>query len=557
MMGKLVTDGEETQKTLGSFHQSFKVFMESQRQRQMDIDDDKCLESLYRVDPQGQIVTIEGKKEKLFPAAYRWILDTKEYKSLTDWRSHDCSSPRVLWVNGPAGTGKTMLLLGIISQIYDRPSNSSPGISYFFCDAQEEENNAMDALRSMVWLLLIQQPHLLSYVTEDHKRKGSKMFNGSNAFFLLKKTFVQMLKDEKLSPVYLAWDALDECAPGKPGAKDLLEVISESLNITGKSAGKVKWIVSSRPEVEVNKRLGRNNGSVVELDVQNHVEPMNAYIAHKLSELQQDLLYKQEDIAGMEAEICKRAQNTYLWVALVFRDIFEDRLSPRQAMNKIKESPDDIFALYDRMMARIDQQKNEQDKGYCKDLLAAVCFASRPLSKEEAHVLAGLPSNVGIDEILRFCGSFLVVRDGTIYMLHNTTREHLRKYFASREDDIHFQMFSRSVAAMSKDLRYNMYSLSPGSESAHIEPMKHDALTSIKYSCEFWVAHLRERSEPLADNGAVLGFLDIHFLHWLESLSLMHKVPSVFPAINDLLSKAEVRLPGRERNGISTSKLNN
>ncbi|KAJ5240664.1 uncharacterized protein N7469_002255 [Penicillium citrinum] len=102
-----------------------------------------------------------------------------------------------------------------------------------------------------------------------------------------------MLKDENLSPVYLAWDALDECAPGKPGVNNLLEVISE--------------------KVEVNKRLGRNNGSVVELDVQNHVEPVNAYIAHKLSELQQNLLYKQEDIAGMEAEIRERAQNTYLW----------------------------------------------------------------------------------------------------------------------------------------------------------------------------------------------------------------------------------------------------
>jgi hypothetical protein len=539
MMGKLVTDGEETQKILGSFHQTFKDFVESQAKMQMDKEDDDCLKDLYRIDPQSQIATIESKKEKLFPAAYKWILDTDEYHSLIDWS--DSSQARVLWLNGPAGTGKTMLMLGIISEIYEQSCYLYPGISYFFCQAQEEENSAIDTLRSLIWLLLIQQPHLLSHLTETHKRSGARMFNNPNAFFLLAKTFVQMLEDDRFTRVYLAFDALDECAPGKPGVQDLLNIVSETLKMTGKAAGKVKWIISSRPEVGVPQRLGRNKSSVMELDVQNHVEPVNAYIAYKLSELQETLSYTEETLKELETEICTRAQNTYLWAALVFRVIIDKRMTKKRALKEIQNSPADIFALYDRMMAHIDEQ-DEEYIGYCKNLLAAVCFASRPLSFAEVHVLAGLPSDVESDEIILLCGSFLVVRDEKIYMLHNTTHEYLRKHFASRQDEINSSMLTRSIDAMSKGLRYNIFDLQPGSESADIKPSRDDDLAPLQYSCEFWVDHLQDHSESLSDDGPVLEFLGVHFLHWAESLSLIHKAPKVLSSIRTLLSKGNVSL---------------
>jgi hypothetical protein len=56
--------------------------------------------------------------------------------------------------------------------------------------------------------------------------------------------FKSMLEDPGLSSVYFVIDALDECEQGLP---DLIELISTSLSLSEK----VKWLVSSRPMVEL------------------------------------------------------------------------------------------------------------------------------------------------------------------------------------------------------------------------------------------------------------------------------------------------------------------
>ena len=68
-----------------------------------------------------------------------------------------------------------------------------------------------------------------------------------------------MLKDPQLSPVYLAIDALDECTQGR---SDLIHLISTSLILSQK----VKWLLSSRPEVDLLAVLKDPSNSLVELD---------------------------------------------------------------------------------------------------------------------------------------------------------------------------------------------------------------------------------------------------------------------------------------------------
>ena len=81
----------------------------------MDDKSTKCLRNLRVIDPQDDMKTIERKKDKLFDEAYNWIFHRKEYTAFTNWDEFD--SPRLLWIKGPAGTGKTMLLISIIREL--------------------------------------------------------------------------------------------------------------------------------------------------------------------------------------------------------------------------------------------------------------------------------------------------------------------------------------------------------------------------------------------------------------------------------------------------------
>jgi hypothetical protein len=121
-----------------------------------------------------------------------------------------------------------------------------------------------------------------------------------------------MLKDPRLSPTYLIVDALDEC---DQGLVELVELISNSLTISDK----VKWLVSSRPEVKL-KNLDTAR-SLVELDSQNLIGPVNAYINYKLFALKEKDGYDDDTLAKVSNKIRQRAKNTFLWVALVFKEL--------------------------------------------------------------------------------------------------------------------------------------------------------------------------------------------------------------------------------------------
>jgi hypothetical protein len=46
----------------------------------------------------------------------------------------------------------------------------------------------------------------------------------------------------------------------------------------------------------------------------------------------------------------------------------------------------------------------------------------------------------------------------------------------------------------------------------------------LQYACRFWVYHLKESQTRINDSNPVHAFLQDHFLHWLEALSLLGRI---------------------------------
>ncbi|KAB5528994.1 hypothetical protein GE09DRAFT_405345 [Coniochaeta sp. 2T2.1] len=543
ILGELVTHAAEMERSLGDIRQDIRDFTDQHKAMQMDAKDKKCLQDLYVVDPQDDMEKIEKNKDTLLDEAYKWILDTKEYAAFTDWSTAGSASRpcRLMWVKGHAGAGKTMLLMGIIRELSSQPAALAPNVSHFFCQGTYKAlNNATAILRSLVWLLLVQQPHLISHLRSKHENAGSSLFEDTGAFIALSNAFKSMLKDRAFSPAYFVVDALDEC---EHGLADLVKLISTSLTLSHK----VKWLVSSRPSVEL--RTPDTVGSLVELDAQKLEEPVNAYIDHKLSTLTTRNGYNERIFAMLAEEVRQRAQNTFLWVALAFKELDkeDENLNPvhgSYALGIIRDMPPGLSELYDSMMTRIERGMHK-DPQYCKNVLAAATLAQRPPSLSELAVLAGLPPDMPPRTVVKKCGSFLISKEETVSLIHQSAKDYLDKNFTSRLEPAgvgqeHADIGRRSIDAMSSMLYRNIYKLS-GFEVENMRPTDPDPLAPIRYSCVFWADHLcfRNGKSPecrreLTDDGAIWSFFKKHFLHWLEAVSLLGSLSQGIAAISKL-----------------------
>ncbi|KAK4102531.1 WD40 repeat-like protein [Parathielavia hyrcaniae] len=329
-----------------------------------------------------------------------------------------------------------MLMIGLIRQLSDQPVALSPALSFFFCQGTDTKfNNATAVLRSLIWLLLLQQPYLISHLLQKHKESGRELFEDENAFYALSEAFRNMLKDPQLSPVYLAVDALDE-----------------------------------------------------------------------------------------------------------------------DALVAVKKFPPGLSRVYGRIMDMIDGGGvGDPQVGYpqyCKNVLAAATLALRPLTLPELGVLADLPPDMP-RTIVEDCGSFLTIKEETVYLIHQSAKDYLDGNYTSKLQPAgvaqgHADISRRSIDAMASILRHNIYDLDFGFISKDMSPPRLDPLAPIRYSCVFWADHLCSLNSDdsrflgeLTDDGKVFGFLKEYFLRWLEGLSLIGRLSSGLLSIRKILHAAQ------------------
>ncbi|KAL7919851.1 WD40-repeat-containing domain protein [Trichoderma austrokoningii] len=538
-LGQLLQSAKETSELLGDLHQTLQDLVIFQKSN-VDEKNKQCLRDLFVVDPQDDMKKIERNKDTMLSEANEWIFQMEEYQAFTDWSNTD--SCRLLWIKGHAGTGKTMLLMGIVRELLSHSATFAPGVSHFFCQGTVKSLNTVTAtLRCLIWLLLVQQPHLISHLKSKHDNAGASLFEGDSAFISLNDVFESILKDPKLSPVYLVIDALDEC---EQGLDDLKRLIFTSLKISDR----VKWLVSSRPTVDL--RAPEMEGSLVELDSQKLQNPVNAFIDHKLSILETRPGYTDDVLKQLKKEIFQRAENTFLWVALVFKELdkedgYQIVVHGMYALEIVRETPSGLSRLYDYMMEKIEKGLRK-DCEYCKNVLVATTLAFRPLTLAELRVLAQLPDSI-VAAIVRKCASFLTVQDKTVYLIHQSAKDYLQENFESRLRPTgisqgHEDMAICSIQAMSSDLKQNLYDLGYGFKPKNMRPPQPDPLASIRYCCLFWIHHLDvenlkslEHKGTLSDDGVVLTFLKEKFLNWIESLSLLGNLSDGIYSIRKLL----------------------
>lgn len=547
-MSALAQGAEHMQSQLSGLSNDMKHMLIEQRQMRLDDADRQCIWSLRVVDPTHELKTIAKKKDTLLPEAYRWFLSTDEYKSFMSPKDTNTSEGRLLHIQGHAGTGKTMLLMGIIQELEEDHSWGHHTPSYFFFQSTESTlNNATSAMRSLIWMLLTDQPQLVKHLRKKYNASGPDLFHDRNAFFALSSIFRDMLHDPELPTVLFLVDALDECESLESERATFLELILESLRINST----VKWIITSRPEVSIQNPPIRTNWNVSSfgLDSISLEGPVNAYINHKLPELKRLPGYDDQVMESLILEIRDRAAATFLWVSLALKEL--EHVDGWDALDTLKSLPKGLTGLYDAIITKIETRQ-EQHAVRCKTILSATCLAFRPLSLCELAVVTGL-QYASISVMVQRCGSFLIIKDDTVSLIHQSAKDYLVSVYQSRIQPFgfahgHGQLVNCSIAAMSKVLKRNIYNLKTfDSKPREARRGTQDPLATVRYSCLFWMQHAVSflESEGSEDHikqalgHTMLAFLRRLFLQWLESVSLIGRISRAAELLSALLDLAE------------------
>ncbi|KAF1959412.1 WD40 repeat-like protein [Byssothecium circinans] len=487
----------------------------------------ECFQHLRVTDPRHDKKRIEDTKGGLLKDSYRWILENPDFQR---WR--DDQQSRLLWIKGDPGKGKTMLLCGIANELMSSMAKTAL-LSYFFCQATDSRiNTATAVLRGLLYLLVNQQPSLILHVRKKYDSAGKAFFEDTNAWVALTEIFTDVLQDPSLNTTYLIIDALDECITDLPKLLDF--VVKQSS-----ASSHVKWIVSSRNWPNIEERLERAGHKVrlsLELNAESVSKAVSIFIKQKVSQLARQKKYNERTRDAVRAHLASNANDTFLWVALVCQDL--EVTSKWSVLKKLNLFPPGLDSLYGWMMQRINKS---DDAELCKQLLASIALVYRPITLEELAALVEQLEDIADDpesirEIIALCGSFLTLREETIYFA-------AKEVFLSGREDVHYTIFARSLETMFRTLQRDMYGLEAlGYPVEDVKQPDPDPLAASHYSCMYWVDHLRDSNlkssagyvDGLREGGVVDVFLRKKYLYWLEALSLYKSVPKAVVSMAEL-----------------------
>ena len=134
-------------------------------------------------------------------------------------------------------------------------------------------------------------------------------------------------------------------------------------------------------------------------------------------------------------------------------------------LKKLDTFPPGLKALYERMMRQISVL---DDAILCKRVLASAALVYRPITLQElvalAEPLEDLAGEAEVREIIGLRGSFLTLRENTVYFVHQSAKDFLftnayNEVFPQGAEATHHAIFSRSLAILSQTLQRDMYSL--------------------------------------------------------------------------------------------------
>lgn len=230
----------------------------------------------------------------------------------------------------------------------------------------------------------------------------------------------------------------------------------------------------------------------------------------------------------------------FIFAATVCRFLEDLRWSPEERLEEFLESPDTKSAsemertyvpiLNQLLTGRTEAESNKLKQEF-HDILGVVILLAEPLSVKALAKFVNQSESTVRARLESFRSVLSVPRNdhSPVQTPHLSFRDFLvntQNDFQIDEPRMHAIIALHCVRVMdssTQGLRQNICRL-PSYGTQHTEIDGHvinqHIPAELQYSCRYWVYHLAQ-GEPPCSASYVFGFLEKHFLHWLEAMSLI------------------------------------
>jgi hypothetical protein len=472
----------------------------------------------------------------------------------------------IYWLSGSAGTGKSTIARTVAATL---EKAKRLGASFFFSRGGGDISEASKFFTTLAFQLSKVSFALGKRIGEalrehpDIAEKGLRSQWDHLIFQPLSKTKV----DPARLPLILVVDALDECE-GDKDVQQILQLFAEAQTL---GLVQLRILLTSRPEPLIQRglhnisRLRRRDLILNQIDRGIVDHDISIFFRHNLGLLRDtwDDLPLNWPATDMVNLLVSRAHGLFIYAATVCRflerneilwppdDLLQLILSREGAASSLQGTRGAI-ALHDSHTMELDMiyiqvlqhclQKisNEGTKpsiaAFIRQCVGPIVILFNPLSVDAVANLVNI-DNRRLRRVLNQLRSVLDIPDDRVdpVQLHHPSfrdfcLDKLRcsdPQFWVDEKQAHRTLADSCVRLMSTSLRQNICGMTtPGALVTDVKSSRVDECLppEVQYACVYWIQHLQRSGDQLYDNGQVHQFLQEHFLHWVEALSLTGKM---------------------------------
>ncbi|EHK20398.1 uncharacterized protein TRIVIDRAFT_48578, partial [Trichoderma virens Gv29-8] len=484
---------------------------------------------------------------------------------VSDW-AHDPHAKAIFWLNGMAGTGKSTVSRTIAQSL---ASTSHLGASFFFKRGEGDRGRAARFFTTIAAQLTVMQPAIAVHIKNAIKADsdiGSKGLREQFNKLILQPLSAGSLKNENPRVIVLVIDALDECEL-EEDIKLIIRLLSRVKNVG------LRVFVTSRPELPIRLSFSDIRGEFQHVILHEMPEPviwhdLSVFITHNLREISvnynktvQEYRQLHKDWPGQSTidTLVKMAIPLFIFAATVCRFLADRKCgNPDDRLRKVleydtKSQESKLDATYlpvlDQQVAGLStRERNEvlQDFRY---IVGSIVLLASPLSVSSLAELLGISRDV-IDTRLDMLHSVLSIppsAESPVRLLHLSFRDFLvdPEKREKREQcpwwinqtEAHGKIMDNCLRVMTEFLRQDMCNLRLlKMEDSIIDCQKAASYipAPVQYACLNWVFHLQGAKDQAENHTEIFQFLEQHFLHWIEALSLIRKAPESIKIIRTL-----------------------